>query len=65
MSIVDPAEATIYISPLFTSRPANAFWSSSALANIPDKGYAIDFSSGLSAGIDTFFTAARSVRCVR
>ncbi len=65
MSIVDVTRTNPSISPLFASRPSTRFWSSSLLANIAGSGYVIAFDQGLSAGIDTPATQARSVRCVR
>lgn len=65
MSIVDPTLANPSISPVFSSRPATVFWTSSALPGLPADAYAINFNFGVSDGINTPTTALRSVRCVR
>ncbi|MBL0170348.1 MAG: DUF1566 domain-containing protein [Gemmatimonadaceae bacterium] len=64
-SIIDPTQTSPTISPLFASRPATRFWSSSVLANFPNNAYAIGFATGVSADIGTVFSELRSVRCVR
>jgi len=56
---LSPAIATV-----FSSRPSAAFWSSTAVPNVPYTAYAIDFATGASSGINTQMTTALQVRCV-
>jgi len=65
LSIVDPTQTTITISPLFAVRPDTRFWSSSVVRTGPATAYAVRFDSGISADIGTAITENRSVRCVR
>ncbi len=64
MSIVDHNQLNPTISALFATRPGTVFWSSSATP-INATAYAINFSTGLSAGIETSMSQLRDVRCVR
>ena len=53
------------ISPQFTDRPAEAFWTSTPLPSNPATAYAIDFATGGNLGIDNPMTTSLRARCVR
>jgi hypothetical protein len=64
-SIVDDNSTNPAISPLFTERQAEAFWSSTPLGGWPADAYAIHFGNGSSSGINTPGSTLLRVRCVR
>jgi hypothetical protein len=64
-SIIDPTLASPTISPLFTSRPAATFWTSTPNASSPADAYMVSFAVGGSPDISSHTSTLYSVRCVR
>lgn len=65
LSLVDPTLASPTISPLFASRPATTFWTSTPLSTQGTHAYMVSFSIGGNPDISSPMTTLYSVRCVR
>jgi hypothetical protein len=63
-TLVDETRTNPSISPLFSSRPATRFWSSSYLANTANNAYVVRFDNGQTDDIGTVVTQTRATRCV-
>ena len=64
LALVDPTQPSPTISPVFASRPATTFWSSSPLPN-QNPAYNVDFNRGGNPSISSPMSTLYSVRCVR
>jgi Protein of unknown function (DUF1566)/Divergent InlB B-repeat domain len=63
-TLVDETRTNPSISPLFSSRPATRFWSSSYVANTANNAYVVRFDNGQTDDIGTVVTQTRATRCV-